>query len=676
MLKRLLIACACLVTTSGGFLRAEELTFVEGEAQGTITLVTEPSAGQWDVEKPIRPGQRVASSKGYELRLERDANEGHAVWTMHLSREDGAEFRVKNLGYACRTALGRVATVFDTQSSSEDSLFRQAPELDAAIEVRPNRGIPFMMGCDHYGNNAMAIGAMDQTGTYRITGRRIDGDYGISIVRREYEGDRWFTGTAFTDAVFISTQPSSWYATARGFADRVDAAADYASLTPHPKADLPYYSTWYALGDKIDQSSILAQAELASEMGCGNFLIFIGWSVCENWFSSENRWGDYTPCPSRFEDFAGMVRTIQDDLGMAVEVWVSPTWIGAGSESFADMAEHRSKWPDGGYDRNLDPRSPAAREHIRERFAFLAEEYGVDGIYVDFLDTLWNRNDADHPMQPRHFGSGLDAFLASMAEGFTSAQPKPIIEYRMPFANLLTKRYATVFTTTYTEGDWQRSRIIAMSRRAFSKGVINRCDPLVWTVDEMEDRDGVGKALSAMCLLGPPGISMDLTRMSPEERERVARWFRFFREHREKLVHGEFIPFGDEYHHPEMIVHHGNTAYAWISRWQTGHIPLPRGTTHAFLFTALPTDVSFISRIHPGHITGLVPGQYAARWFDSSMESHDGWFEIEITGKPRPQSADAPLRTPRENWDFHPGDEGVPSLDVRRGGFLELKRKG
>ena len=79
-----------------------------------------------------------------------------------------------------------------------------------------------------------------------------------------------------------------------------------------------------------------------------------------------------------------------------------------------------------------------------------------------------------------------------------------------------------------------------------------------------------------------------------------------------------------------------------------------------------------------GTITCPPPRFFArarARWFDSSLECHDGEFEVTVR-PPEPDPADTPLRTPRENWDFDPQAEGVPSLDVRRGGFLELEWAG
>lgn len=658
-----------------------EIRFGLADGRCTLRATAEPDIGNWNETSLGSDGGRATSSGGYEISLERTLRHGHAVWQVKLTREDGQRFRVRDWSYESRTPLGQVATVFDTQAHTSDSIFRQAPQIDAAIDVRPNRGIPFMIACDHYGNNAMAVGAMDQTGTYRITGRRVDQEYGITIERREYPGDGWFTGDAFEDALFLSTEPAFWFDTAREFTGAVDRFAGYMRRPIHAKANEPYYSTWYAFANKIDQNLVLEQARLAREIGCGNFLIFIGWSECEDWFSSENAWGDYAPCEPKFADFAGMIRQMQQDLEMAVEVWVAPTWIGESSRSFESMKDYRSKWPGGGYDRNLDPRSPAARTHIRERFAALARNYGLDGFYVDFADTLWNRNEADHPMQPAHFGSAYEMFLSEMFDGFTSVQERPVAEYRVPFANLLSKRYATVFNTTYTDGDWNKSRLIAMGNRPFSNGVITRCDPLLWGDHEFDDRDAVGKAISAMIMLGPPGVSMDLVKLKADQRERLGRWFAFYREHRENLTQGEFRPFGEEYQYPEMMIHRGETAYAWISRWETGTIPLPEGTRHAFLFTALPVDVSFIARIHPHRVTGLEPGRYRARWFDSSMESHDGWFEMRIEpAKPEdPGHAGGglpPLRTPRENWDFHPGEEGVPSLDVRRGGFLELQWLG
>lgn len=694
MFKTATVTLVCGLTSmaiAGTSLAAQTapVHFVEGPAHGMLQLTAEPAIGEWIVTDPVPPGDTIGSSGGYRLTLERAERAGHAIWTARLTRPDGAEFNVTACTWTASVPLGSVATVFDTQAHRMDTIFRRAPQLDAAIEVRPNQGVPYMMACDHYGQNSLAVGAMDQAGTYRITGRRLDENYTIAICRDEYPGDKWYRGRSFADSLFLSVHSDFWFDAARAFADAVDADAGYEPRPRPAKADLPYYGTWYAFGDKIDDATIREQGRLAAEMGCGNFLIFIGWGVCQDWFGSGNEWGDYTPCTSRFPDFADLVRYLQNDCKLAVEVWVAPTWIGGASKAFEKMKDFRSKWPDGDYDRNLDPRSPEARKHIRDSFAKLARDFGLDGFYVDFADTLYNRNDAPHEMNPRHFGSAYELFLKEVYEGFASQRPAPLVEYRIPFANLLSKRHASVFTTTYTEGDWNRGRLLAMTLRPFTRGVITRTDPLVWTASQLDHRDEVGKAISAMLMLGPPGISMDLTTLKDDQRARLGRWFKFFAEHRENLLEGEFRPFGEEFHCPEMLVHRNGTAYAWVSRWETGHIPLPAGTRRAFIFTALPEEVSFIARVDLTSVTGLVPGRYRARWFDSSLESHDGWFEIIVqppklapaapdgAPSPAPVGEPAPLRTPRENWDFPPDPAaGRPSLDIRRGGFLELEHLG
>ncbi|MDZ4819644.1 MAG: hypothetical protein SGJ20_11800 [Planctomycetota bacterium] len=674
-----LIVMAIVVLLAGALqsqeVAAESLMVKEGAATCAVVIEAEPAIGKWNVQAPVTEATTITSSGGYELKIDRSAEDKHAAWKFSLRRPDAQPLKVRGLSYEASVPLGNVAAVFDSQSVKNHSIVRQAPQLDAAIESRPNRGIPFMMGIDHYGENSLAIGAIDQTGTYRITGRRNGEQYSILIARQEYAKDQWFSGKELTDSIFFSTEKEFWYDTARQFADDVDRTAGYTPMQIPAAAELPYYSTWYSLGEKLDEKNVLEQARLASKIGCGNFLIFIGWSTCDDWFSSESNWGDYNACPSKFQDFAKLVKTIQDDLGMSVEVWVAPTWIGTKSKSFEKMADFRSQWPDGGFDRNLDPRSPAARQHIRERFAHLAKTTGVNGFYVDFADTLYNRNASTHEQHPQHFGTAYEKFLIQMPSGFRSVQPEAIVTYRAPFANLLSKRTATVLSTSYNEGDWNQARMFAIAQRYAGRGVVNRADPIVLKKEEIQHRDTVGRAISSTLLLGPPGISMDLTALSEGQLEQIESWFAFYKQHRHNIVHGELRPFGQEYHQPELMVHHGDTAYAWISRWETGEIPFPAGTKHAFIFTALPEDPSFIARIHPGNIRGLAPGKYRARWFNSSVEAHEDWFDMEFaaTNQRAPNDTARPLRTARENWDFHPIQEKVVSLDIRRGGYLELK---
>jgi alpha-galactosidase len=361
---------------------------------------------------------------------------------------------------------------------------------------------------------------------------------------------------------------------------------------------------------------------------------------------------------------------MQDELGLAVQVWTAPTWIGSSADTFEDVADERAKWPEGDYSRSLDPRSPKARAHIKKRFAHLAKKWGVDGYYVDFLDTAYNRNDAQHEKDPALFGAGMSEFLEACYEGFSQGEDVPIAEYRVPFANLMTKHHANVFSTTYSDYKFNRNRLLAIMHRPFNDGVLSRCDPLVWSDEQFGDREFITKTLSAVMLCGPPGISMDLTKMKDDRREQLKRWFAFYKKHSDALINGEFRPFGEEYHSPEMMVCNGKTSYAWISRWETGSVPLPEGTEHAFFFINIPRDESFIARFNVASIQGLVPGRYRAQWFDNALESHEGSFEITIEAPP--EGVGDKILSPREKWDFPPDDYRI-GLHVKRGGYLELE---
>lgn len=673
MTRRVAMSCGILLTlsltrTSWG---EPALTFSDGAVQTSIEIAADPAIGEWQASHGSPEELQTRSTGGYIARLVRSERDRHACWTLEVRRENDAPFRIRTYSWQSRVPLAGVVAIFDTQVPEGPSLFRQAPQIDVALGVRPNAGIPFIMACDHYGRSSLAFGPMDQTGTYRLSGRRDGEHYVITASRNEYDGDQWFTGTLLRDRFFISTAKAFWFDAARAYADRVDEASGYQPRRVPPSALKPWYSTWYAFGEHINEQIVWENAQIAARTGIGNYVVFIGWSQCKDWFSSENTWGDYTPCTPKFPDLAGLIRRMQQELGLSVHLWTAPTWIGTGSESFAKMKDFRSKWPDGGYDRNLDPRSPAARQHIQDRFAAMARQLGADGYYVDFLDTVYSRNDAEHEKNPILFGPAMDLYLQACYDGFSEAHNSPVTQFRQPFANLLTKHHASVFTTTYTDHRWDRNRMLAISHRPFSKGVAFTCDPLTWTREEFEDRDFVGKTLSAVMMCGPPGISMDLTKISEDRLAQLRAWFAFYAAHRDTITAGELRPFGEEFQYPEMVVAREGTALAWVSRFETGEIPLPNGTRHAIIFTNLPREESFIARVDLTAIKGLVPGTYEARRFNSSLEAHDA--PIKITVKPGSTDTSPRVKTPRENWDWAP-DENRPSLDIARGGFWEFKR--
>lgn len=104
------------------------------------------------------------------------------------------------------------------------------------------------------------------------------------------------------------------------------------------------YNTWYSKGTFIDESSVIAEMDLAGAMGIEQFVLDAGWwtgSSQQDPTDFVRQWGNWEVDPDRFPNGLGYLSDHAHELGMRFGVWVEPERVDLATVGQAGLAKAR-----------------------------------------------------------------------------------------------------------------------------------------------------------------------------------------------------------------------------------------------------------------------------------------------------------------------------------------------
>ncbi|MFP1603184.1 glycoside hydrolase family 36 protein [Microbacterium sp. 2216-1] len=301
-----------------------------------------------------------------------------------------------------------------------------------------------------------------------------------------------------------------------------------------PLAIEPVYSTWYACSQRISDEILRTQAPIARRLGAKSLFIDDGWQAF-----GDGRWyagcGDWVPDTAKFPDFRQTIEALRAE-GLGAVAWIAPLLLGERSQAFAALqrfAPHRS---DGLRAHVLDPRHPLVRRHIVDTCVRLVQEYGLEGLKIDFL------NDAMvYAGTPSHgdigdVGRAMKVLLGEVSDAVSAARPGSVIEYRQPYVSPEIAGFADVVRANDCPADADQNRRSTVDLRLLTTAQIVHSDPLMWSPDAGVDavsRQFFGAFFSV------PQISMPLDTLPDEQVTRLTELIALWRDLRDVLIRGE-----------------------------------------------------------------------------------------------------------------------------------------
>ena len=372
-----------------------------------------------------------------------------------------------------------------------------------------------------------------------------------------------------------------------------DSLADWRKALALPLPEFPegawepVFCTWYAVHAAVTQDWVEKNAEVASRLGFRTLIIDDGWcfdvmkrvspETISTWYEMI---GDWFLSEKKFPDFENHRKRVQA-MGMKYLLWVAPFLIGAKSELYKQLADIvKPEYHEGCY--TFDSSRKEAAKLLLGKMKHDIQDYGLDGLKVDFLDYIFPNME-----EPR--GEDTTHFIQELARTIREVKKDALIEFRQAYATPGMLAYGTQFRAGDVPFDFiDNFHRLAQIRISVGDGVPVHADPAYW--HPQESPENISRHMIAS-LAGVPMLSMDLLAISETEQKIIRHWLGFYQAHRETFNYGKW----------DVTYHQSGTAYAMVSNEKESIIilhdsarigeALAKAAKHVFVLNLSPDEL-------------------------------------------------------------------------------------
>jgi len=186
----------------------------------------------------------------------------------------------------------------------------------------------------------------------------------------------------------------------------------------------------------------------------------------------------------------------------------------------------------------LDPRFKEVRDFLADIYCGYAEEYGWDGLKLDFIDSFLpeecSSKDYDR-MDCVSVEEGVDKLLSEVSLRLKAINPDFMIEFRQSYVGPVMAKYGNFFRVTDCPCDSLVNRIGAVDLRLTMGGATVHSDMLMW--NNNDTAESVGYQLLA-CMFTVPQISVRFDNITNEHKRLLKHFLSFWKEHRDAILDG------------------------------------------------------------------------------------------------------------------------------------------
>ncbi|MFF5926920.1 glycoside hydrolase family 36 protein [Streptomyces hydrogenans] len=337
-----------------------------------------------------------------------------------------------------------------------------------------------------------------------------------------------------------------------------------------PAARMPAYSTWYSLHQNVDATAVERQAALAADLGCGSVIVDDGWQTADR-ARGYGHCGDWAPNRTAFPDLAAHVTEVHR-LGLAHLLWYAVPFIGRHNDAwdrFKGMILREEPHLDAAV---LDPRHPEVRAHLLDTLSRAVEEWGADGVKLDFLDRFAVADPPPAPPGADHttVHGAVRQLLADLDARLRRTRPDVIVEHRQPYVSPGLWPYATMVRAVDCPLSPAENRQRTVDCRLTAGPLAVHADMIMWHSAETPEAVAVHLVNA---LFSVPQISVDLDAQTPGQTAALRFWLGVFRRYADVLQHGTLEPARPDLGYPQVRAHDRHTTV--VARYAPLPVTLP-----------------------------------------------------------------------------------------------------
>ena len=303
-------------------------------------------------------------------------------------------------------------------------------------------------------------------------------------------------------------------------------------------AKQPVYSTWYQFHQSLDETILLKECALASEMGYKAIILDDGWQTKDS-----NRGYAYTGDwqPDRIPEMKTFVKKIHD-LGMKAALWYSVPFCGKKSRAYQHF-KGKFLTEDHRWAPVFDPRYPEVREHLIGLYTSALKDWDLDGFKLDFIDDFHHYNDtpigAKDGRDYASINEAVDRLLSDVITRLQRIKPDVFVEFRQKYTGPAMRKYGNMFRAFDCPGDAAMNRVRIADLRMYCGNTAIHADMITWHADEPVE---VAALQLVNIMFGVPQLSVKLQDCRDDALNMIRFYTQYWNEHAGILMEGDFRP--------------------------------------------------------------------------------------------------------------------------------------
>lgn len=315
----------------------------------------------------------------------------------------------------------------------------------------------------------------------------------------------------------------------------------FPGYTPCPVPEIakkPFYSTWYSYHQNIDTEKLLCECRYFKNLGCEGIIIDDGWQT-----SDANRGyascGDWEVCPEKIADIKKFSDAVHSE-GMKFLLWFSVPFAGCDSKAYPKFkGKTLNDHPiNGAY--ILDPRYPEVREHIIGIYKNAAENWGLDGFKLDFIDCFWQTDNTSEGMDYVSVYDAVDRLMKDVMYTLRKVNPDIMVEFRQSYIGPLMRTFGNMFRSGDCPADSLTNRLNILSLRQTSGNTAVHADMIMWNEN---DPAHIAAYQLTNVLFSVPQISVSCKVITEEQKKMLSYYLSFWNKYSNVILDGRM-----EYH--------------------------------------------------------------------------------------------------------------------------------
>ncbi len=401
-----------------------------------------------------------------------------------------------------------------------------------------NRGIPFLAFVNKHQQTKFAVGLLDQLTetTFQADLSEITRCYHCKI--QKPNSDKPLELMQWTERIFISKRQALWSDILGDYREWVDQQSTSDLMLVPDAAYDPVFCTWTAIHHELSHDWIMRNARLAADIGFKTWLTDDGWFLKEGQFGNYRFVGDWEPEETKFPDFENHVKQVQA-LGFKYLLWVAPFMIGDDNERSQRYKHLLTTGQEREEFKNLSPKHPETKTQVFKLLSHLVKDFNLDGLKIDFLDSLRANGKAVEGETAGSFGLNFFNTLKETIDALRIEKPELLIEFRNSYTNLASRAYANLYRSSDVPINPTLNRWQAVMLRLLTPDRAVHLDPALWHPEETDEN----VALHLInCMVSVPTVSIELDSYPQSHIELLRYWIGFYNQHRDSFINGKFNP--------------------------------------------------------------------------------------------------------------------------------------